>query len=198
MTTAREAILENSRLARMRQGQAVGTPVEIPSMREVRVLQVPLTDAESAQALALAAAADFQDHTAGLMARNLIARTYEVWASLREMDAPDKHVFENVEEMQKHLEPGDIEYLANHLVTVMAFASPAADGVTDEMLDALKKAFGEIELSALTGSQWAAMRLCFEALFPTLLRANSFGSSSTESSTEKNDESESTSDADTS
>lgn len=192
MTNVREAIREASRLARMRQGQDAAEFIDIPSMQGIRVCQVPLLEKEAQAGVIRAASLDVIDNAAGMQARNRAAIESDVWHSLREPGDPETKVFATVDEMVEQLQTTDIDYLADNLATLMDYASPSIDGLSDKDLNDLKKAFGETDWSALTGRQWAAVKLCCQALFPNLLRAKSLGSISTESSTEMNESGAST------
>jgi hypothetical protein len=180
MATVREAIREHNRLARMRLGQEVGERVTIPSLDQ-GVMLVPLTEAESQQGLVAAASIDVPDNQAGLMAREREATIHDVWSAMREPSDPSMHVFETPEEMVELLDPRDIDYLADQLVLLSSYSSPALDGMSDAELNELKKAFGETDWSALTGRRWAAVKLTVSILFPELLAAKLRGSSSTDS-----------------
>lgn len=191
MSTVREAIKEQHRLARMRMGQDAGEWTDIPSMPGVRVLQVPLKEKESQLGVMAAAALEVYDNAAGLTARNRVAMQYDVFYSLREMDKPDKFVFDSVDEMVDTLEPSDIDLLHERLTVMMEYSSPAIDGINDEDFELIKKAFMAIDLSALTGRQWAAVKLSCQYLFPNLLPDRSLGTTPTESSTARSESVES-------
>lgn len=184
MTSVRDAIKDANRLARMRQGAEVPEYVDIPSKPGVRAWMVPLTEAESQIGVIRAAGLDVLDNMAGMQARNRAAIESDVWHSLREPGDVDLKVFENIEDMVEELDPTDIDFLADTLATLMDYASPSIDGMSDEELNDLKKAFGETDWSGLTGRQWAAVKVACQALFPDLLRAKSLGTTSTESLTE--------------
>lgn len=194
MTSLRESIRGANRLARMRSGQEVPEYVEIPSMSGVRVWMVPLTEGEAQAGVIRAAMINVPDNAAGLQARNRAAIESDVFHSIREPGNIDKRVFESIEDMTAAdgLTSTDIDLLADNLAALMDYASPAIDGITDEKLDELKKAFGETDWSALTGRQWAVLKLACQALFPEILMVRSLGSTSTESSITKNENGEST------
>jgi hypothetical protein len=180
MSTVREAIREQNRLTRMRLGQEVGERVQIPSV-EVGVLLVPLTEGESQQGLFAAAALEVPDNQAGLMARERAATISDVWHAVRDPGDATRKVFATPDEMVEELDPRDIDYLADQLVLIQSYASPALDGLSQEELNELKKAFGETDWSGLTGRRWAAVKLCCSILFPELLQVKLRGSSSTDS-----------------
>jgi hypothetical protein len=190
-SSVREAIRQSSRLARMRLGQFAPEKVSIPSMPEIQVDMVPLTEAEAQRGIMRAAEIEIGDNMAGIQVRNRAAIELDVWHSLRDPHDVTKQLFESVETMVDELEPTDIDALADRLATLMEYASPSIDGLSDQDLDDLKKAFMEIQLNELTGRQWAAVKQCFQALLPELLQVKLFGSFSTESSTPTNGSEES-------
>jgi hypothetical protein len=178
----------------MRMGQEAPEFVDIPSMPGLRVAQVPLLEFESQAGVIRAASLDVPDNAAGIQARNRVAIESDVWHSLRDPDDATRKVFDSVDDMigEGGLEPSDIDYLADSLMLLMDYASPAIDGISEKVLDDLKKAFGETDLSGLTGRRWAAVKLCISVLFPELLRARLLGSGSTDSSTLTSESEEST------
>jgi hypothetical protein len=183
MTTVREAIRENNRLARMRNGQDVPERVEIPSMQGIGACLVPLTEAESQLGIVAAADLNVNDNQAGMMARERAATISDIWHALREPSDPTMKVFETPEDMTAALKPTDIDHLADKLVLLQDYASPSLDGMNEEELNELKKAFGETDWSELTGRRWAAVKLCCSILFPELLAVKLRGYSSTDSAT---------------
>lgn len=187
-----DKIREANRLARMRAGSEVPEYVDIPSKPEIRLWQVPLTEGESQLGVVYASKLEAGDNVVGIAARNRAAVNSDVWHSLREPGSVDQKVFASIEEMETELDPSDIDYLADNLATLMDYASPSIDGLNDKDLNDLKKAFGETDWNALTGRQWAALKLACQALFPDLLRVKSLGSTSTDSSTLMNANDEST------
>jgi hypothetical protein len=192
MSSVREAIREQNRLARMRQGQDVPERLAIPSMPEVSIAIVPLSEAESQVGIVAAASLEVPDNQAGIMARERAATVSDVFHAVREPGHPTIRVWDTPEEMVEELTPADVDFLADNLVTLQEYASPALDGLSDKELDDLKKAFGETDWSALTGRRWAAMKLCCTILFPELLAVRLRGSSSTDSLIETSASAEST------
>jgi hypothetical protein len=192
LSTLYEQIREANRLKRMRLGQDAPEMVELPAHPELRVAQVPLSERETQAGLIAAAQLNVPDNHAGLQARDRLALTNDVWHSLRQPDDLSRKIFPSVETMVEELEPEEVDYLANKLTILMNYASPAIDGLTDEQLNELKKALAAIDLSALTGRQWAAMKLCLSVLSPQLLAASLSGSFSTDLSTMTNGNDEST------
>lgn len=192
MSSVREAILAQNRLARMRQGQLAPDMIDLPSLEGIRVAQVPLTEAETQQGIIAAARLDVGENLAGMQARNRMAQQYDAWLSLREPGNLTELLFKSVEEMTANLDPKDLDYVSDNLGILMDYASPALEGVTEKDLDDLKKGLAALDWSVLTGRQWAALKLALRILLPARLAARSSGSSSTESSTERSDEPEST------
>lgn len=187
----REAIRENTRLARMRQGQLAPEMIDIPSMPGIRAAQVPLTEAEVQRGLMRASTIDVPDNAVGFNQRNRACIVSDVFHSLREPSEVGTYLFETIEEMEQQLDGTDIDYLSDNLTVLISYASPEMEGMTEEAWSELKKAFGEIELSGLTGQQWAAVKLVCLAVFPGLLAANSYGLSSIESLMPKTESDES-------
>lgn len=187
----REAIREQSRLSRMRLGQLAPEMVEIPSMVGIRVAIVPLTEGESQKGMARAADLDVADNIAGVQMRNRAAMESDVWHAVRDPEDISNKLFESVEIMVSELEPSDIDALMDKLTTLMEYASPSIDGLSNEDLNDLKKAFGQIDLSELTGQSWAATKLCFQTLLPDLLLVKLRGSSSIETLTPTSENEES-------
>lgn len=194
MTDLRASIREANRLKRMRLGQQVPEPIELPSFKEagIRVVMVPLNEAEAQQGVLAAAALDVPDNQAGFSARTRVAQQTDVWLAMRDPANTDSPLFASVEEMTEELDPRDIDYASDFLAVLMDYASPEMDGITPEMLAELEKGWAAIRWSELTGQQWAAVKLASLTLFPELLQARLSGSTSTESSTERNDDDSST------
>lgn len=194
MTTMREAIKEQTRLSRMRQGQEVPEYIDVPSMEGVRVALVPLTEAELSRGLAYAAKDDdVPESFSGVQYRTRRAIQSDLWHAIREPGDIDKRVFESIEDMVEVLSPADIDFLNMHLATLMNFASPAMDGLTEEDLDFLGRAWQAIRLNELTGRRWAAAKVCLSILLPELLQARLSGRTSTDGSTQTTESDESTS-----
>jgi len=179
----------------MRLGQLAPEFVDIPSMNGIRVALVPLIEAESQRGMMRAAELEVPDNVAGIQLRNRAALESDVYHAMRDPENIDKQLFESVDTMVEELEPSDIDALADHLMTLMEYASPSIDGLSEEDLLDLKKGFAEIDLSVLTGQQWAAVKLCFQALLPNLLAVKLRGTLSTDSSMLMSENDESISDA---
>lgn len=195
MSSVREKILEAQRLKRMRLGQEVCEFVEFVSVEDLRLALVPLNDAEVQSGVIAAAELDLPDNFATMQARNHASQASDVWNALRDPQDWSVKAFASVHEMQTTLDPADIENTFDQLTVLMTYASPTLDGLSDEVLAALKDNFAQMDLNALSGRARAALRLFFSLSLPDVLRANSSGSTSTDSSTEKNESEESTTSA---
>lgn len=187
----REQIRKSQRLTRMRLGQQVFEWFEFESIvaddgSKYRVAMVTLNEAEVQRSVFYAAELDVADNMIGTVLRDRAAKQHDVWLSLREPDDIETLVFESVVEMVETLESNDIDRAVTQLSLLMDYASPVLDNISAEDLNDLKKAFAATEWSALTGPQWAAVKLCCQQLLPDLLQAKLSGSTSTESSTERN------------
>lgn len=198
MTTVHEAIKERTRNARMRLGQEVGEFVAIPSMQDgndpVRVLLVPLTEAELHRGLAYAAMdEDIPESFGAVQYRSRRAVLSDLWHACRDPGNPNNRVFSSIDEMAEMLTPVDIDVMNMTLATLMNYSSPSLDGMNDEQLDFLGEAWQRINLRELSGRQWAAAKVCLSILMPELLQARSYGSTSTSGSTTKSENVESTS-----
>ena len=127
MATVREAMREQHRLARMRNGQDVPERVDIPSMSGIGACLVPLTEAESQRGIVAAADLNVNDNQAGMMARERAATISDIWHALREPSDIDRRVFATPEDMTTTLVPTDIDYLADKLTLLQDYASPAIE-----------------------------------------------------------------------
>jgi hypothetical protein len=191
----REKIREQNRVKRMRLGQEAPELVTIPSMdgdEAIRVAMVPLTEAESQSSLILASSLDVLDNSAGLQARNRVTVQNDVWNACRDPEDSTKKVWPSVDEMVKDIEPTDVDWLFDQLTTLMDYASPAMDGLTEEDLAELKNGFALIDWNELTGRRWSALKLCLSILSPELLAARSRSFTSTMKSTTTSESDEST------
>lgn len=200
MTAIRDTIRNANRLTRMRMGQSIAEPFEVPSIKgesgePLVLMQVPLSEAEVQMGLVAAVTLDVPDNEASLMLRNRVAAQNDVWHSLRDPADILVKAFESIDEMLSTLEPTDIDLAIDHLATLMDYSSPSIDGISEEVLDDLKADFARTDWSELSGRRWAAVKLCCQVLIPELLQARLRGSTSTPSSTSTSEESESTSTA---
>lgn len=198
-TRIRDAIKNASRLTRMRQGQLAFEYIEFDSLvgdsgDKVRLAQIPINESEAQRGIIEAANLGVADNYAGMTARNRAAMLSDVWHSLRDPSDLTKMAFESIEEMADALEPTEIDKGIDCLAMLMDYASPSIDGLSQEDLDDLKKAFAGTDWSALSGRRWAAVKQCCLTLVPELLQVKLSGSSSTDSSTTTSVEEESTRD----
>jgi hypothetical protein len=198
--TIREAIRESTRLTRMRMGQAAFEWISFESIKgsdgtPIRFAQVPLKEFETQQGLVEAASLGVDDNFVGIALRNRRAETIDVWNSLRLPDDLTQKAFESPEELTEALEPSEVDYAFDSLTTLMEYSSPQIDGLSDEQIESLKKAFVAVDWSELSGRQWAAVKLCCRRLDLTSPLDNSSGSTSTDSSTPTSEDEQSTSSA---
>lgn len=175
----RDKLREQNQLARMRLGQEVPEDIALPSNPEIHFWQVPVNEAQAQYGLHRAANLDVGENMAGFEARNRVAMESDVWHSLREPGAVDEYAFKSIEEMTELLDPSDISFLAESLNLLMSYGSPSVDGLSEADLDGLKKDFVQTDWSALTGMQWAAVKLCCRVLSQELLAVKLRTTSST-------------------
>jgi hypothetical protein len=187
-----EQIRERNRLTRMRLGQDVPEYVELPAHPEIRVAMVPLNERETQQGMIYGASLDVPDNAAGLQARNRAVACSDLWNALRDPSDVTSRVFVSIDEMVDELAPEEIDTLLDHLSSLMDYSSPSGDGLSDEVLDQLKKASETIEWNGLTGRRWAVVKLYLSVMSPELLQVTLYGSGSTDSSTLRNENGEST------
>lgn len=192
MTTWKEQLKEQTRIKRIRMGQDAPEMVPIPSNESVRLALVPLTEAESMQGMIRAATVEAPDNIVGARIREREAMLSDIWLALRDPDNPSERAFDSIREMTETLEPNDIDHMIDQLSILMDYASPTLDGISDEELDNLKKAFVLIDWRGLTGRRWSALRLCLSLLLPELLQVRYSSTISTASSMERNVNDEST------
>lgn len=195
MTSVREAIHEQNRLSRMRAGQLAPEYVDVPSKQGIRLALVPLTEHESRQGLLASAALDLPDNVSGFQIRNRVTLVTDVWHACREMDDPSEKVWRTPEEMEKEVDPADIDYLGMRLAMLMDYASPSLATLSDETIETLKKVSPTIPWRELTGMQAAAARVFLSTVLAQALPDNWSGFISTDSLTIKTENPESTFDA---
>jgi len=179
MGKIREQIMEQTRFARMRMGQLVGDDCAIPSMPELRVKLVPLTEAEVMAGITRAAGVDAPDNTVGMQLWNRTVRESDVWHAMREPEDLQQKVFATPEEMTELLTPDDIDIIADKLVALTQMFSTSLADMDGEEVTRVKELLARIEPSALTGRPAAALVLLLSVLTPTSLRDNSPSSTST-------------------
>lgn len=192
ISSTREAIKENSRLRRMRLGQDAPEFETLRSSPEVRVALVPLTEKESEYSLRMAMQLPAEDNAQGIVYRDRWQQVCDLWQALREPNDPSKRIFDSVEEMTNELEASDINYLSEAYMRMLDESTPLQDGMTDEQLEELKKAFVTIDWSVLSGRAWWHLKQCLLYLGQEPLRVKLPGSSSTGSLTGRSEETKST------
>jgi hypothetical protein len=196
--TVFDKIKEANRLTRMRLGQEAPQMVTLMAHPEVRLAMVPLVERETQAGVLYAAGLGYPDNASGLNASNRAVVHSDLWHALRDPDDFAAKAFPSIEAMTDELAPEEIDNLADELMALMDYASPTADGISEEQLVVLKKAFATIEWSGLSGRRWALLKMCLSTFAPELLAASLSGSGSTDSLTLTNENDESTSNAFTS
>lgn len=187
MNSTLDKMREVSRLKRIRMGQDAPEWGHIPSMPEIRVALVPLLEKETQASLAAAAGVEAPDNALGMQFRARVAQQWDVWQAVREIDTPDKLLWQSVDQMEEMIEPDDLDSLHEQLTVLMDYASPGLEGLTEADLAELKNAFVLTDWSALTGRRWSALRLCLSHLLPELLLARPPSTTSTPSLTTRSE-----------
>lgn len=191
----REEIREASRIARIRMGQEAFEWCDIPSLEGIRVAMVPLTEAEEQQGLIASSKLDVPDNIVGYQVRQRVGQVHNVWMSCRLPDDLRRYIWDTPEAMMDEIEPTDVDYMFEALVTLQDYASPSLAKLSDKEVEEVKKAFVAIDWKGLTGRQANALVLALSRLLPEELQARLFSSSFTQSWTGKTESDESTSDA---
>lgn len=184
-----DKIKEGNRARRMRMGQNVADFVTLRSNPEVRFAMVPLLEVEYEQAWAAAAAIDQPDNPYGTEIRDRTLKVHSLWYALRMPEDIEQKVFDSPEELAEELEDGDINQLGDEYQSLVDYASPAIDGLDDDKVADLKKAWEQIDLNGLSGKSWWHLKMFFMTLTVDQLRANSLSRSSILNSTGMSDES---------
>jgi hypothetical protein len=187
-----DLLKERRRLARMRMGQDAPEFHELRSEPDVRVALVPLTEYEHEQGLRLAALLDIPDNPVGFEMRDRWNQVCDLAYAIREPNDPVQRMFESPEELSYALTADDVNFLGEMYMRMMDYSSPALEGLSDEALEELKKAFMTIDLSALSGKSWWHLRMFFLTLTPGQLRVKLPGFFSTLNSTTTTEEGPST------
>lgn len=182
MGTTREEI-RTRRLDRMRLGQAVCEWVTLPSDNETRLALVPLIEADYINVLTEVASMKLQDDVAGLALRDRMQSQLILTHSIREPSDLRIKVYETREQLINEDEGGlsqtDIDECIEVYNEMIHVASPAIDGIPPHEFEPLKKAFMEMDWSALSGRQWYAFKRFLSAISPSPLLDNSLGFGST-------------------
>lgn len=178
---------KENRLAKMRLGQAACEMVNgLPSDPDTQLALVPLTDSEYIRALEIADRAIVGDNPAGFAVRDELQKQSVIYFSAREVENLESHFFDDISEAGE-LGSGDIDFLYDVYLEMIANQSPSLFGLSDEDFEALKKAWSRIEWSELTGQQWYAAQRFINSIQPLLVQGNFSGSPSTSSSTESSE-----------
>lgn len=178
------------RLSAMRLGQAACEIFVVPSDPEVRMAMVPLLESEYLKTLRMAASEDLPVTDAGNLVRDEFQRVEVLAIALREMDDLSTRVFNSSAELQEVLEVQDINVAWDTYLEMVNQQSPAIEMVPEEDFEELKKVFGTIRMSELSGPQWYALMRFLRLILPNLLTGNSLGLSSTSTSILTSDDEE--------
>lgn len=190
-----EKLKESRRIAKMRMGQNAPDFVSLKSNPEIRLAMVPLLEREYQMALEAAASYDVADNSYGTELRDRVLQVHTLFYALREPDNVESKAFPDMDAMldpEVGLEPVDVNYLLDYYQRMVDFSSPAMDGLNDEALDELKKAFVTIDWSVLSGKPWWHLKQFFMTMPAGLPLDRSPSLSSILSLIGTNDEPEST------
>jgi hypothetical protein len=184
--------MKELRFDRMRLGSAVMELADVPSMPELRVALVPITEADYDRSLEMASVITAPENQAGWLRRDRRANVETLLAACRDPNNIEERVFKNVDEIRELLEVSDINYLTDRYLEMTAQSSPSLDMFSPEDMEAAKKVLQEIDWNELSGAAWYRLRRFLSELGPTVPLDRWRGFSSTPSSTTTNDDQEST------
>jgi hypothetical protein len=187
-----EILKDRRRLSRMRMGQDAPEYRALISDPEIRVALVPMTEAEHEQGMKMAAQINLPDNEAALAYRDRWMQVCDLVHIIREPRDLKKKMFESPEELIEALEVGDVNYLSEEYIMLVDQSSPHLDGLNDEQLEELKKAFSALDLSALSGRAWWLLKNFFLTISLMQLPVKLPGSFSTLNLTEPSESNEST------
>jgi hypothetical protein len=173
-----EKLIER-RLDRMRLGQAVCEIEELLSETDFRVALVPLTEAEYDRCIENVLKVDAPETMMGNQVRDRALTNETLLLSIREPDNLSQQMFSDLGQMTEALDVVDINYLIDVYFEMIEKSSPAAEGMTGEQINDLKKVLLEMDMSELSGKQWYALKRFLSSLGPTPLLASLLGFSST-------------------
>lgn len=171
----------------MRLGQAACEMVNgLPTDSETQLALVPLTDSEYIRALEIADAAMVGDNPAGFAVRDELQKQSVIFFAAREINNLESKFFDDISEAGE-LGAGDVDFLYDVYLEMVANQSPSLFGISDEDFEALKKVWSLIEWSELSGQQWYAAQRFVNSIRPLLLQGNSSGSQPTSSLTQSSE-----------
>lgn len=180
--------IKTRKLDRMRLGQAVCEIVEIPSVPEVRVGVVPLTDAEAQMALDEAARVETADNIAGLMLRDHVQKVAQLAFAIRDPQDLSKRVYRTGKELQEDLDETDVNYIFDTYMELTENSNPAIEQIDPVEFEHLKKVLQEMDWNELSGRSWFAAKRFLGALNRDKLLPDSLlGSTSTTKSITQSD-----------
>lgn len=195
MATEISERIQQMRLDKMRQGQAVADFAEIPSLPEMRVALVPVTEADYDKSLELSAMIDAPENPSGWLRRERRANAETLVCAIRNPQDLQERVFEDVDELRDVLEVSDLNYLTDRYMEMVARSSPQLEAFSEDEMDAAKKFLQALDWNELSGRSWYALKRFLSSLGPTLRVDKLHGYSSTPFSTMTSERPESTPDA---
>lgn len=195
MATDLSEKIRELRFDKMRLGEAAADFCEIPSLPEMRIALVPVTESEYDKSLEMSAMIEAPENPSGWLRRDRRANAETLIAAIRNPQNLSERVFDNVDEMREVLEVSDINYLTDHYMEMVAKSSPALDGFDEDEIEQAKKVLQTTDWSVLTGRSWYALKRFLSTLGPSLPLDKLHGSSFIPSSTTTRSENESTPDA---
>lgn len=193
-----EELKERRRLRQMRLGQDAPELYDLPNDPDVRIALVPLNEAENEMSMIEAAMLDLPENQVALSVRDRHAMLCDLALAIRQPNDVTKRVFKSPQDVKEALHPMDVNYLGEMYTRMMDWRSPALDGMNDEQLEELKKAFAVLDLSVLSGKAWWHLSNFFSEISVEHVRASFFGSTSTSSLTTTSEDETLTQSAETS
>lgn len=167
------------RIERMRLGQSTCQIINLPDA-ELRFALVPLTEEEFDMGIAYSASIDVEDNLGGAEKRDRAQMHSDIFHAARQVEDLNVKYFDSIEAV-KQLDLEDINRITQMYVHMSIEVSPSLDGISEEELEELKKASGEIAWSELNGPQWIALKHYLLLTMPELLMAKLSGSTSIDS-----------------
>lgn len=167
---------------RLRLGQATCEVAQMLSDPEIRVALVPLTEAEYSNSLHEADKLPVTGTASGTVYQEEIQRQYVLYYSCRVVGNLEQRFFSSFDEVGE-LDAHELNHLFDIYLEMVNEVSPSMFGLTEEDFTDLKKAFGTIQWSELSGQQWYAAQRFLNSIRPLLLTDRSSGLPSTTPST---------------
>jgi len=177
----------------MRLGQAVCDYVNLLSDDEIRVCIVPLTEADYLKVLEKTNDVDAADDIAGMSLRERVQAQEICVRAIREEHDLTKRIYNDVTEMLEDFEVADIDEIYDRYREMTHKSSPSLEGIPADEFVEIKNLFQAMDMSALSGRSWYALKRFLSTITPSPLLDSLPGFTSTNSSTTTSESSESTS-----